>query len=68
MHQDSWDRISRYASRGGKTVTTQLGWGGDGVVYATDAKTAIKSYRHAPLYENERDEMSWRRAGVRYNV
>ena len=36
-------------------LTKRLGWGGEGVVYATDAKTAIKSYRHQRLYENERN-------------
>jgi hypothetical protein len=55
LHHDSWDRLSRYAFRTGRTLTTQLGWGGEGLVYATDAKTAIKSYRHASLYENERN-------------
>jgi hypothetical protein len=54
-HHDSWDRLSEYASRTDKTLKTQLGWGGDGLVYATDAKTAIKSYRYASLYENERN-------------
>jgi hypothetical protein len=54
-HRDSWDRLSEYASRAGRTLTTQLGWGGDGLVYATDTKTAIKSYRYARLYENERN-------------
>ena len=47
LHHDSWDRLSRYAFRTGRTLTTQLGWGGEGVVYATEARTAIKSYRHA---------------------
>jgi hypothetical protein len=55
LHHDSWDRLSRYAFRTGRTLTTQLGWGGEGLVYATDARTAIKSYRHASLYENERN-------------
>jgi hypothetical protein len=54
-HGDSWDRLSRFAAKIGKTLTEQLGWGGEGLVYATDTKTAIKSYRHAGLYENERN-------------
>jgi hypothetical protein len=44
-----------YALRTDRTLTKQLGWGGEGLVYATDVRTAIKSYRHAPLYENERN-------------
>jgi|HubBroStandDraft_5_1064220.scaffolds.fasta_scaffold218463_2 hypothetical protein len=55
MHLQSWDRLSKYSFRTGRTLTSRLGWGGEGVVYATDAKTAIKSYRHQPLYENERN-------------
>ncbi|HXY35796.1 MAG TPA: hypothetical protein VEI07_16295 [Planctomycetaceae bacterium] len=55
IHHDSWDRLSSYAVRTGRTLTAKLGWGSEGVVYATDAKTAIKSYRHRSLYENERN-------------
>jgi hypothetical protein len=36
-------------------VAGQLGWEYEGLVYATDSKTAIKVYRHLSLYENERN-------------
>jgi hypothetical protein len=55
IHFESWDRLCTYAARAGKELRRQLGWGYEGLVYATVLKTAIKAYRHINLYENERN-------------
>jgi hypothetical protein len=55
LHYESWARLSEYAARNGKTLDAPLGWGNEGLVYSTTMKTAIKSYRHANLFENERN-------------
>jgi hypothetical protein len=53
-HLDSWDRLSEFAIKNGRTLHEQLGWGNEGLVYSTTSKTAIKAYLHENLYENER--------------
>jgi hypothetical protein len=55
IHSDSWDRLSKFLVKTGISLERPLGWGYEGLVYATAGKTAIKAYRHAELYENERN-------------
>jgi hypothetical protein len=54
LHLDSWDRLSEFAVKTGRTLVKQLGWGNEGLVYATTSKTAIKVYLHENLYKNEK--------------
>jgi hypothetical protein len=53
-------------ARVGKTLASELGWGYEGLVYATSSKTAIKVYIHENLYQKERDVyLRLREHGVR---
>ncbi len=47
------DRANLYAESRNLTITEQLGGGFDGVVLATQQKTAIKSLNFSALYEQE---------------
>ena len=54
LHWDSWDRLSEFAVKTGRTLVKQLGWGNEGLVYSTTSNTAIKGYLHKNLYEKEK--------------
>lgn len=49
------ERANRYAERYGVEFTEQLGFGYDGIVFATAGKSAIKTLRFKALFERERD-------------
>lgn len=55
IHLGSWERLSEYVVKTGRTVEKRLGWGQEGLVFSTTAKTALKSYIHPELYANERN-------------
>lgn len=48
-------RLESYADGRGIRLVRRLGYGYDGVVYSTDRQSAIKGFRHEPLYQRERD-------------
>jgi hypothetical protein len=54
-YSETRTRLHTYALRRGRTVTSQLGWGWDGVVLQTTVETAIKGFRYRPQFERERD-------------
>jgi hypothetical protein len=54
LHLDSWDRLSEFVVKTGRTLVKQLGWGNEGLVYSTTSKTAIKVYLHENLFKNEK--------------
>lgn len=54
-HSESWKRLWAYTEENGRTLVKMLGWGGDGLVYSTTIKTAIKSYLYEKHYIRERD-------------
>jgi len=48
-------RARQYAEKSGREIQDELGFGYDGIVFATSCQSAIKSLRYRPLYERERD-------------
>lgn len=44
-----------YALSRGFQLEDRLGFGFDGIVYATSRQSAVKVFRHEPLYRRERD-------------
>lgn len=52
---DADRRAREYARRNSLLLCDQLGAGQDGIVFATDAGSAVKSLRYAELYVRERD-------------
>ena len=48
-------RAHRYAARYERTIEKELGFGYDGIVFATTCQSAIKAMRYEPLYQRERD-------------
>lgn len=55
LWRDAAERAQRYSERVGTQLTRQLGAGYDGVVFATEAGSAVKALRYAELYRRERD-------------
>ena len=49
------DQIASYAELQGLQLAERLGYGVDGVVFSTNRRTAVKGFRHEPLYQRERD-------------
>jgi hypothetical protein len=49
------ERIAGFAAGLGLSLTYQVGFGYDGLVFKTDADTAIKGFKHEELYVNERE-------------
>lgn len=54
LHSESLPRLYEYAAKSGRVLTELLGWGLDGVVYATTFRSAIKAFRYERLFERER--------------
>ena len=52
-YQEATEHADRFAARVGLTYTRELGKGYDGIVFATDESTAVKAFRHEPLYHKE---------------
>src|SRR6516165_4490321 len=48
-------RARQYADRFNRPIEKQLGFGYDGIVFATFCQSAIKALRYQPLYARERD-------------
>lgn len=48
-------RARQYAEKSGLEIRAELGFGYDGIVFATSCQSAIKALRYRPLYERERD-------------
>jgi hypothetical protein len=48
-------RADFYAVSRGTRLCSRLGFGFDGIVYSTDRQSAVKVFRHEPLYRRERD-------------
>ena len=48
-------RARQYAEKSGREIRAELGFGYDGIVFATSCQSAIKALRYEPLYERERD-------------
>lgn len=55
LWRDAEERARQYAARTGTQLTRHLGAGYDGVVFATEAGSAVKSLRYVELYRRERD-------------
>jgi len=51
-------RIESFAESVGKSLSKQIGFGYDGLIYKTEGNTAVKGFKHEPLYRNERDVYS----------
>ena len=49
------ERADRFAERYRLTFERELGAGYDGIVLATETPSAVKAFRHEPLYQKERD-------------
>jgi hypothetical protein len=49
------ERLTRYAAERAYGIRRELGFGYDGIVWATDCQSAIKGLRYRELYERERD-------------
>ena len=50
---EATEHADRFAERYGLTYGRELGKGYDGIVFATDAPSAVKAFRHEPLYHKE---------------
>ena len=48
-------RANLYAASHGLQLEDRLGFGFDGIVYSTSRQSAVKVFRHEPLYRRERD-------------
>lgn len=48
-------RIETFARPFGLSLTKQIGFGYDGLVFKTSGNTAIKGFKYENLYQNERD-------------
>jgi hypothetical protein len=49
------NRIEIFARSFGMSLTKQIGFGYDGLVFKTDSETAVKGFKHEELYRKERD-------------
>jgi len=49
------ERMRRFANNFGLSLTKQIGYGYDGMVFKTDGETAVKGFKHEELYCKERD-------------
>ena len=55
LWNDAVAHAQSYAANRGLQIRQELGRGDDGIVFATDRQTAIKSLRYEPLFQRERD-------------
>ena len=53
--ENAESRAYEFADEKNRSLIRQLGAGYDGVVFETDDRSAIKSFRYKELYERERD-------------
>ena len=53
--EEIWERANQYAAEQGRVLIGQLGYGYDGIVFATERQSAIKVLRFERLYQRERD-------------
>ena len=55
QYQEEFHRLQVYASQRGAQLMERLGFGQDGLVYATDQASVVKCLRYERLYQNERN-------------
>ena len=55
QYLEEFHRLQVYASHRGAQLMERLGFGQDGLVYATDQESVLKCLRYERLYQNERN-------------
>lgn len=55
QYPDEFRRLQNYVNRQGKQLTECVGFGQDGLVFATNQESVLKCLRYERLYQNERD-------------
>lgn len=55
QYQEEFVRLQAYAIQRGAQLMERLGFGQDGLVYATDQESVLKCLRYERLYQNERN-------------
>lgn len=55
QYEEEFRRLQIYVNQCGAQLTERLGFGQDGLVYATDQESVLKCLRYERLYQNERN-------------